>query len=519
MSVKTNETGQVRKRIALFSVNELKDIVKFAKILTKNGWKIIATDSAYNLLKKKKIPVTSIYNFVIHAEKYKFPPTLHPKMEAALTDNEFSERIELVYDITYGPDRGLDVGGNTLLALAVKGKRIPVASHMAMKSVVETISMSGDIPVEMRNTLISDAVGKIADYYNRVAESISDEKLKYLKLEWHYDLLNGENPYQTASLWSLEEEDSFALTKYRLISDNKPCYTNLADLDFITEAITKLCCAFRIQYKKQPYITIAAKHGNACGIGVDWESKESSIEKALWGNPTAIWGGEVIVNFKLSQKEALVLISSDKRKKILGKAYWMLDIVAAPQVDDKARIFLTNRKNTKLFINKSLLSPILPTGTWSYRFTRGEVIKQSKADYVLGIQKLNWNMPGRPLENIDDILIAWVAAFTSFHGGNEVALSRQHQLLSCAGGPSTVDAAETAVSRAIKFHGDLSGASFAADAFFPFTDAPLILAKAKVTSGVVPAGGINQSKIQDFFRGKNIKVGFIPEQFRGFCRH
>jgi phosphoribosylaminoimidazolecarboxamide formyltransferase/IMP cyclohydrolase len=490
------------KKIALFSVNQLKDIVKFGRILTKRGWKIVATKSAYDALQKNRIAVTSVSDFVGLTEKYKFPPTLHPKMEAALTQDSCPQRIELVYDITYGPDQAIDVGGNTLLALAVKGRRIPVTSYPAMKSVTEAVSRSRDIPKAMRNALICDATKKIADYYNRVAESITEEKTKCLKLQWHYDLLNGENPYQQAALWSLQQADQLALAHYRLVSDNKPCFTNLADLDCITETMAKLASAFRLQYKKQPFITIAAKHGNACGIGVDWRSKRLSIEKALWGNPLAIWGGEVIVNFNLKAQQARYLVSSEKRKKKLDEARWILDVIAAPGINNQASAILSKRKNTKLFINRSLLSPAPSKGPWSYRFTRGGIIKQSIADYCLDIQALHWTQSLGAAKNIDDILIAWVAAFSSFHGGNEVALSRKRKLLSCAGGPATLDAAETAISRAQKLHNDISGASFAADAFFPFTDAPSVLADAGVTCGVVPAGGRNQGRVDEFFRKK-----------------
>lgn len=509
----------MRKKIALFSVNKLDDIIKFGKILTSKKWDIVATDAAYSLLEKNGVPVTSVYDFVGCRERYKFPPTLHPKIEAALTDDKFPERIELVYDITYGPQGGLDVGGNALLALAVKGKRIPVTSHLIMKSVTETISKYGKITIDMRNDLLLDAIKKTANYYTEAVKCASQNKCEYLRIEWCYDLLNGENPYQKAAFWSIENDDLLALANYNLISNNRPCYTNLADLDCIAEILTKLSQAFCLQYDTLPYITIAAKHGNACGIGVDWKSKEASIEKALWGNARAIWGGEVIVNFNLGPKEASLLVSSRRREKMLGKACWMLDVIAASAIDKKAWLILSGRKNTKIFVNKALSSPTLYINPCSYRFTRGGVIKQSVADYCLDISKLVWNISDSLPENLDDIIIAWASAFNSFHGGNEIAISRHQQLLSCAGGPSTVDAARTAVTRAIEIYGSISGASFAADAFFPFTDAPLILADSGVTGGVVPSGGQNQHKIQDFFNKRNIKVGFIPEEFRGFCRH
>ena len=106
------------------------------------------------------------------------------------------------------------------------------------------------------------------------------------------------------------------------------------------------------------------------------------------------------------------------------------------------------------------------------------------------------------------LFIAWV-----FIEAFEAKNWKKTTLLACAGGPSTVQAAETAVSRASKLHGDLYGASFAADAFFPFKDAPLILANAGVISGVVPAGGQRQEEVENFFNKRNIKVGFIKEIF------
>ena len=60
-----------------------------------------------------------------------------------------------------------------------------------------------------------------------------------------------------------------------------------------------------------------------------------------------------------------------------------------------------------------------------------------------------------------------------YNGGNEVALVKNRQLLCCAGGPSTIEAADTVIKRAQKIH-DIEGAVFAADAFSPFSDVPKI---------------------------------------------
>ena len=143
-----------------------------------------------------------------------------------------------------------------------------------------------------------------------------------------------------------------------------------------------------------------------------------------------------------------------------------------------------------------------------------------KISQCMRTDKNAWRLQ-RPIteEEIDSIIIAWACAFTSFHGGNEIAIASGRQLLCAGGGPSTVDAAETAVQRGCKYGKMLKGASFAADAFFPFTDAVEVLLKAGCTAGVAPAGGINEIKVIDLLEKNGIGMIFLPKDFRGFCRH
>src|SRR3990172_1897595 len=107
------------KRIALFSLNDTSDADRFAEILIKAGWDIVASQETVNLLSKKGMPVQDIAEFTGITTDYGFPPTLHPKVEYALTSHD-SPRIDLVYVIPYPLSQGNDIGGRTLLALAVK---------------------------------------------------------------------------------------------------------------------------------------------------------------------------------------------------------------------------------------------------------------------------------------------------------------------------------------------------------------------------------------------------------------
>ena len=123
---------------ALFSVKELDNIDQFATTLIHKGWKVVATDKVYRILRERRLPVKSVHEFVGVQEDFGFPPTMHPKMEAALTVEDYPEKIDLVYDITYGTSEGMDVGGNTLLAMAIKGNKIPVTPVHKWGATVET---------------------------------------------------------------------------------------------------------------------------------------------------------------------------------------------------------------------------------------------------------------------------------------------------------------------------------------------------------------------------------------------
>ena len=110
---------------ALFSVDNLNNIEWFAAALKEMGWHIIATTETVDKLQQHNIVVENVATFTKVIENFRFPPTLHPKIEVALTlDEPF--RIDLVYDIPYPPSKGNDVGGHTLLALGAKGNRIVV---------------------------------------------------------------------------------------------------------------------------------------------------------------------------------------------------------------------------------------------------------------------------------------------------------------------------------------------------------------------------------------------------------
>jgi len=337
-----------------------------------------------------------------------------------------------------------------------------------------------------------------------------------------YRLAKGENPYQIpADLFSTQSDDPLSLDAFRLISGDAPGFTNLCGLDRLVQTLCRCSSAFQLKYRRTPFIVIAAKHGNPCGLAIDWKKPEVAIDKALFGNPLAIWGGEVITNFAVTDDVASRLYSSPKRQRLLHFSSWMLDIIVAPDFSSQAIQRLGARVKRKLFVNPALYHPILNPAKWTYRFTRNSFIRQPPQNYILDFNKTDFVGTETILQQeiLDSLIIAWATAFNSNHGGNEVALAGNRALLCCGGGPSTIEAAQLALFKAKNQKHSVKNAVFAADAFFPFTDVPEFLIQAGVIAGLVPAGGQAFDDVKACFQKNNIPMFYVDEKYRGFCYH
>jgi phosphoribosylaminoimidazolecarboxamide formyltransferase / IMP cyclohydrolase len=504
---------------ALFSLNNVEDALPFAAKLMSCGWTIIATKNVAMLLKQNDMYVQDVADFLKISEIYPFPPTLHPKMELALTTN-IDESIQLVFNTTYPLSEGNDVGGHTLLALAAKGSRIVVSDNDDMKKVVEQIQTNGKLKSEFQQHLIHKANEKISKHYLSLYRSVSNSNGKLSEGLKKAPLKEGENPYQVPANHLVEDfEDELSLGNFERISGELPCFTNMADLDSTLKIICSLSEACRKNFSKTPHILVAAKHGNPCGLGVDWAFPTRALDLALFGNPRSIWGGEVIANFRIDLEIGEMLLFSHRRKELLENSYWMLDLIAAPSFDKEAIETLGKREERKLFSNTALFNAKPDPSEWNFRSVRGGNLQQPPNNYILDFSDCE-----KPIELTENrikisLIVAWAAAWHSNHGGNEVAIAKDGQLLGIGGGPSTIEAAATAVHRAKACGHDLQNSVFSADAFFPFTDAPEVLIKAGCGYGLVPGGGMNFDLVKKFFIDQNVKVYYLPSSIRGFCRH
>ena len=478
-------------------------MLEAARALKKMNWEIITTTETSYLLGQHGIESTDIYKFLNVKEKFPFPPTLHPKMELALTTSKW-KNIDLVFDTTYPVKQGIDVGGHTLIALACKGNRLVASNKNDMELIINALKKK-KADKKFRKEMIRKAYLKIAGFYTELLGGKNTATVDVIHL------MNGENPYQVPSyLFVSDKKDGLSPGNFKQLSGEAPCFTNMADFDCVIKVMVSAVLAYKKMKRKAPYIAVAAKHGNPCGMAVSKKSPAEAVRGALWGSPLAVWGGELITNFNINAGLAKIIKESGRRKKEFGNKNWMLDLVAAPGFEKKAVKILGVNPRRKVFASPALKNPSNEKKSQVSRQVRGGFLTHPPHNYVLDV---------KPGGNVDSLVIAWAVSFFSFHGGNEVAIAKSGKLLSAGGGPSTVAAAKTAVSRAKECGHNLKNSVFGADAFFPFTDAPAILAKAGCAAGIVPGGGKNFGIVKKYFESNKVKVYFLNEKIRGFYRH
>lgn len=495
---------------ALFSLGNPSSGIKLAKTLNKLNWEIIATKETVKEFKENDILATPIEEFLNFEESFPFPPTLHPAVEMALTaskEHNHPKQIDLIFDITYPFEEGIDVGGHTLLALGAKGERIVLSDEEDATRFSHLIETNSFTAVD-HSQFLKKATAKLKDFYSSWEKRLTPH---------HSELLaEGENPFQSpATISGSLDQNGLGLPSFHRHSEAKLCYTNAADTDNLINCLVYLAKNFHHNFGRVPHLALAAKHGNPIGLSASFESKAETIEKSLWANPQAIWGGELVVNFDLDDALASAIISSDKREELLQSSQWMLDVVAAPRIEPTALENLLKRKNRKVLTNPNLAQAEHAPLFSQTKSIRGGHLHQPSNEYLVDLKKTDFSD-----EEKINLLITWACVAFSFHGGNEVAIAANAALISCGGGPSTVEAAETATQRMKNLNKqDMKNCYFAADAFFPFTDAPEILVNSGVRGGIFPSGGMRFDDVSKYFHEKQVKCLYLPENIRGFCRH
>ena len=153
---------------------------------------------------------------------------------------------------------------------------------------------------------------------------------------------------------------------------------------------------------------------------------------------------------------------------------------------------------------------------YEYRRITGGVLLQERDSKVYEKEKLRVVTKAKPSEN--DLLDCEFAYKIVKHTkSNAVIFVKNLQTLAIGGGqPSRIDSTKTAISKAKQFEIDLEGSVAASDAFFPFADGMIEVAKAGGKCIVQPGGSVRDDEV--IAAANELGVAMIFTGYRHF-RH
>jgi len=498
---------------ALISVSDKTGIVEFASSLVEMGVEIISTGGTEKLLKKSGLNVKNI------SEVTNFPEcldgrvkTLHPKVHGgilAIRGNEdhqkqmeeleidpidmlvvnlypFKETL-LKSDSTHEDIvENIDIGGPTMLRSAAKNYRdVAVVTDPTDYDEIIEFMKKGEITASFKMELAWKVFEHTAHYDALIAsyfrEKTAKEPTNTLTMTWEkvQDLRYGENPHQSAVFYKEIVGVSGTLAEAKQLHGKELSFNNINDTNGAIEALKEF---------EEPTV-VAVKHTNPCGIGTGRDILHA-YEKAYACDPTSIFGGIVAANRTIDAETA------EKINEIF------IEIVIAPDYDEKALEILTSKKNIRVLALPNIGQRVKKA--IDLKKVGGGLLVQDMNDQLMQgeFEVVTERIPTK--KEMEDLLFAWKAV--KHIKSNGIALARENQTVSLSPGQvSRIWAVEHAISQS---HLEVKGSVLASDAFFPFGDCIEAAAKAGVTAIVQPGGSMRDQESIDMANKYGITMVF-----------
>ncbi|HHB94814.1 MAG TPA: bifunctional phosphoribosylaminoimidazolecarboxamide formyltransferase/IMP cyclohydrolase, partial [Campylobacterales bacterium] len=470
---------------ALLSVSDKNGIIEFAQGLEKLGWDIISTGGTYKKLNEAGVKVIEI------DEVTKFPEcfegrvkTLNPFVHGGILHKRGDEGhvaqakelgvegIDLVcvnlYPFKETIDRtddfdeiieNIDIGGPTMVRSAAKNFNdvLIVTDTNDYSIVLEALENQID-SLEFRRNLMIKAFEHTASYDAMIANYMNKRfnngfgEYQFISGKKVFQTRYGENPHQDGALYEFDNHFSNNFKQLK----GEASFNNLTDVN----GALKIASSFGDENA-----VCIVKHGNPCGFAIKDTLLNSYVE-ALKCDPVSAFGGVVAVNGIVTKELAM------KMNEIF------LEVIIAGDFEPEAVEVFSKKKRIKLFAqgNPKL---VMAKDTHDFKHIDGGFVYQN-SDCICDNEVLNAHKKSKlsaSEQEKKDLEIAWkVAGLTK---SNCVVYVKDSAMVAVGMGmTSRVDAAQCALKKAKEMGLDVSGASMASEAFFPFRDSIDAAAKA-----------------------------------------
>ncbi len=426
-----------------------------------------------------------------------------------------------------------DIGGPTAASSAAKGCRV-IGIEVAQREIILSWLEAGK-PDEQEFLLKLEAhVNYFVSRYRGLSANFLDVDKNYLIIHGGIirKLKYGENPHQKfAALYAVDNNDPLALHNFDIVYPQgaRDSYVTATDVDRVVETVIRICAGNKLNYKKPGFVTVAVKHGNACGASFN-KSEEVSILNAISGDCEAVLGAVVACNFIIT-KEYLELIfrSHDPQ----GKKWGMLAALVCQDIEPEALAVLKGRNsNCLVYVNDFFNTKIGPEHMQKtmFRSVRGGFIKQDASVFIPCFTADNQElyMTSDKLLSTDkqNLIFAW--AINSTSNSNTITIVRNGKLLGNAvGQQKRVASSKLAIEKAefsIQYQNQSpivdSNTVAWGDSFFPYPDGIEVLANAGVKIIGATRGSKRDLEIFTFCLEREITCVTFPDTIaRGFFAH
>jgi len=523
-------------RNALLSVYDKSGIVEFARELSELNFTIYASGGTYKHLQERGVlclPVARLVGgeAILGHRVVTLSREVHAGLLARNTHEDVAElaslaipRIDLVCVDLYPLQAEInregsahesiieqtDIGGPTMIRSAVKGGRVVLCDPKDRERVLDYYR-NGEQETLLLEELAAKGEFVVARYVMASAEYRSAGKFRGIFGTEVAVCKYGENAHQKpASLYStMQGDDPLALDQFTIVAGTTPSYNTWVDLDRLLQTITHIAEGFALNSNAVPSIAVGGKHGNPCGAAMG-ENPNDVLERMMWGDPLAIFGGLIITNIPITEEHI----------EILGEK--LLDGIIAPSFTQGAISALRRKGDKCRFISNAHLRNLnnsLDRAT-RFRYVRGGFLLQPNYEFVPNFGNGEIVKHGEaPPEMEKDMLLAWAVGSTS--NSNTITLVKNGSLIgNGVGQQDRVGAAQLAIARARRSNHDLRGSVAYSDSFFPFPDGPQTLIEAGVQSIFTTSGSVKDQAIIDLCKQWGVPLYMVPDQVgRGFFGH
>ncbi len=488
---------------ALLSVTDKSNLVEFARGLHKHTIEMIASGGTARTLQHAGLPVTTVEQVtgspeILEGRVKTLHPIIHGGILARNTDEDHADLakinaqpIDLVVVNLYPFQKtvaqkfvtlhdaidNIDIGGVALIRAAAKNyERVAVVCDPCdYDLVLGDLNKHGHVSLETREVLALKAFAHTAAYDASIRDYLvgiqsTDSPVTTLTLHKVQDLRYGENPHQSAALYSFNEPCEGPLGG-KLLQGKELSYNNLLDLDAAWRAA--------IQFS-QPTIVIV-KHLGPCGIA-SADVLPKAYAAAFACDTTSAFGGVIASNWEVDAETV----------EAMGDLF--IECIVAPGFTDEAKEMLSTRKNCRLVEIEDPASAKSPVH--EFRSITGGILRQNvdKGDPA----NAHWHVvtKAQPTDEQMRVLeFAWRAC--QHVRSNAIVIAKESKgilaTIGIGGGqPNRIDCVTMASKRAGR---KAKGAVLASDAFFPFPDSVQAAAKAGIAVVVQPGGAMRDAEV------------------------